>query len=96
MTPHLPVSLPGHWESEFDSAGNVVLCARDATGSARGFATIDERRRVFALGMCRPYGRASEPAPEFQGRGWRERLFAGAIQTLQEAVGPLESVKSAA
>lgn len=88
-TPVLPIALPELWASEFDGfSGNVVLCAKDAAGNALGFATVDESRRVFALGVCRPYGKASAPAPEYQGFGWRKRLYTGAVQVLQEALAP--------
>lgn len=89
ITPESPVKLPTYWALEYDSVGNVLLRAGDAAGSALGWATIDEKQRVFALGMCRPHGRASEPHPEYQGRGWRARLYGAAVEALGEAVLPI-------
>lgn len=86
--PVSPVALPANWALEYDSMGNVVLRAGDPAGGALGYATIDERLRAFALGMCQPRVE-SRGHPEYQGRGWRARLYFAAVETLGEAVLPL-------
>lgn len=85
-----PVKLPEHWALELDGSGNVLLKAGDATGYALGWVTIDEKQRVYALGMCRPRANAGQPHPEFQGRGWRERLYLAAVKELDDALFPIK------
>lgn len=88
--PDSPVALPDHWTLEFDSRGNVLLRAGDATGVALGWVTIDEKQRVFALGMCAPFGRSSKPHPDYQGKGWKVRLYAAAVTSLRDALFPIK------
>lgn len=89
-TPSSPVSLPPGWSLESDRRGMILVRANDAHGGALGWVTIDEAERAFALGICGPFGRASKPHPDYQGRGWRVRLYGAAIKELQDALFPIK------
>lgn len=68
------ILLPIGWERSEYWFG-VVLHWPD-----NGFVTISEKKRGFALGhgsICK--------AMNYEGRGWRDRLYADAIKALQDA-----------
>lgn len=65
--------LPTDWTVEIHSTYGTILCAV----GKRGFVTVDERRRSFALGISAVRHRGN-----YYGRNWRIRLYRDAVAAL--------------
>jgi hypothetical protein len=70
-----PYPIPEGWTREEGHYG-VIL-----EWPGRGAVTVDEERRGFALGIAR-----SKASDKYTGRGWKDQLYADAIQALTDAV----------
>lgn len=68
------MTLPEDWTREEIRGYGIVL-----EWLGHGCVTVDEDRRGFALGMCPVRERG-----DYTGKGWRERLYAAAINALQD------------
>lgn len=88
-----PIELPCGWCAEAGAGwpGLVTLVAPTSDDCCGGAVTVNEKSRLFALGFSDPdhlrrRGRSlGIVGGPFQGRGWRERLYADAVQALQKA-----------
>jgi hypothetical protein len=69
--------LPTGWTVEIDASYGAILCAMEK----RGFVTVDERLRGFALGISVVRKRGI-----YFGRNWKTRLYLDAIAALNAAI----------
>lgn len=76
----LPITLPEGWLAEVDEDLGVVITGFDGAGN-KGFVTVSEARRGYALGMC-----SVRPAKLYAGRYWRRELYAEAVAALDSAL----------
>jgi hypothetical protein len=74
-------SVPEGWQVEpFEGwSGLWVL----SSGNHGGFVTLDFKKRAFALGMCHPRLKVTDPV--FAGRKWKVELISAAVTALQVA-----------
>ncbi len=74
-------SVPEGWQVEpyMTSLGLWVL----SPGNHGGFVTLDFKKRAFALGICQPRPKNTDPV--FSGRNWKVELILAAVAAFQVA-----------
>ena len=82
--------LPPRWTAVRQSDGTVRIAGFSAMSRAAhkyfpdGYVIVSESLRNFALGLSPPHCKK-----DYQGRGWRTRLYTDAVQALQAALEPV-------
>ena len=80
--------LPPRWTAELQSDGTVLIVGKSDDASRQyipdGYVTVSESLRNFALGLSPPHCKK-----DYQGRGWRTRLYTDAVRALQAALEPV-------
>lgn len=76
----VPVQLPKGWQALSDPRG-VVIDAFDEEGRMLGSITVCEQVRGFTPGVSTVYPKSG--AKKYAGRGWKQQLYADAVESLQ-------------
>ena len=95
MHANLQQILPLGWTVERQPDGLTKIAGFSTKSIANrrylpdGYVTVSETRRNFALGLSPPRDKK-----DYKGRGWRNRLYADAIQALQSALEPARQARN--